>query len=168
MIDGLTDIEIAQAFPEGCVEFPRIDPSCVAAFPEEARLIAAVGLPAEIGDWFQAVERLSLAGVQPGISLGSTRQRELLVGKNLDFGVYVVEGAGAVMYVDESGATQRINSGLREFLAFSALFLAEAQRGFRDVAKLRQKLVEIDPGPFQDPEGVWSYMLESAEAGLYG
>lgn len=136
------------------------------------RLIQELGLPAEVGDWFVALDMVRaydhVGEVQFTVGEATIVVDDAIaIGRN-EFGDVIVDcHSGAVVYVDSDGRTQLINTSIERFLYFAGRFQQSADNRFVDVADLAQELQTIDLIPLADRNGIWSVMLEGAQTGMY-
>ena len=137
-----------------------------------AKVLDEVGLPARQGDWFHAVEEVevwgNMADLHYEVDGGSIYLvRAVQIGRG-EFGSIIVDcDTGHVVYVDQAGQTQLINTSLERFLYFVGRFNQSADRGFSDASNLRADYQSIDSAPLENLDGIWCLTIEEAEAGLY-
>jgi hypothetical protein len=137
-----------------------------------AEIIEQIGLPTQQADWFQAESVVELCHKAIGTrynvngNIGEIA-KPIQIGRS-EFGRIITDGTtGHIVYVDQSGETQLINTSLQRFLYFIGRFRQSADRGFDDVLNLKAELERTDPVPLENPDGIWSLSIEEAEAGLY-
>lgn len=137
-----------------------------------AEILEEFGLPVRQADWFQADEAIEVCHEVEGARYNVNGNlveiaNPVRLGRS-EFGRIVMDcRTGHVVYVDESGETQLINTSLHRFLYFIGRFRQSADRGFSDVSNLRAEFEQTDSAPLQNPNGVWSLAIEEAAAGLY-
>lgn len=100
-------------------------------------VVEEIGLPANIADWFTAVREIPPCPAVEG-HLYRRHGEELplicpfQIGE-FEFGVHVVDAStGCVVYVDEDGSTQLINTSVERFLYFAGWFWQSDDRRFAD------------------------------------
>lgn len=172
MNDPLSIHELCSLLEPKRFAHPEVDTTAAGELGEIGQLIETLGLPSHFADWFKCTDVVvpfpnangvvfSLAGVDRVI------RRCVLIGRN-DVGAHVIDcDTGCVVYVESSGATQLINTSLERFLYFVGSFDRSSKQGFANIGTLRMDLERIDSSALVDAEGVWAFMLEEAEAGLY-
>ena len=137
-----------------------------------AKISGHLGLPVRQADWYQAEGAIEPCNEVEGAhytvnGVAVEIANPIRIGRS-EFGRIIVDGStGHIVYVDESGETQLINTSLERFLYFIGRFHQSADKGFEDTSKLKADLEDADPSPLQNPDGVWSLSIEEAEAGLY-
>jgi hypothetical protein len=151
---------------------PRITEKARSLLGRSADIINLIGLPVRQADWFFAEEQIDVFPepncLRSETNVGLIEISECVrIGKSR-FGSIVMDcSTGHIVYVDETGATQLVNTSLERFLYFVGRFHQAAEIGFSDRSKLRRDFESVDQAPLQDPNGVWSVTIEEAEAGLY-
>lgn len=169
---SLTNNELRELIGIENLRHPAMNDTVRADLGVAAQAIDEVGLPIEFADWFKCVE----AVVPFTDAQGKTYfvdnseiaiERAVTVGRG-EFGTHVIDcNSGCVVYIDSSGDTQLINTSVDRFLQFIAHFNRASNERFENCHVLRTAFDQVDRAALRDPEGIWSVMLESAEAGLF-